>query len=214
MTLVNKLKIPVMVAGLGLAGIAGCGKEEKDISEIKLNVMKEKRLTEDALDWLAKRDVPRNSALAYSERFLVDIEEIPRLYNNGTMPGVANSYDETIFDNGDKIINADDAGLDNKTALEYDSRFSALDRIDLYANNVLPEIANPYHRIFSSDDIIALHKREGIDSKTANNYARLNKIYGVRIGADDIIGFVQKKVSYEVVEKRAKELMVDKSIVE
>ena len=267
MKLIDRLKVPVMVAGLGLAGIAGCGKGEKegekDIGEIKLKVMKENRLTENALDWLKARNVNIDSAKAYDERFLQNVEDIAILFQNGIMPStvnayderfsvdaitylyengvspeiadaydkrfnygnivrfyrntispeIANSYDKELFSPSEFIVDACNAGLENKTALGYNERFPVSDRIDLYANDVLPETANKYHGTFSGDEIIALHKRESIGPGIANRYARLNELYGMRIGAEDVISFVQNKIPYDVVKKRAKELMVDEAIV-
>ncbi|MBI2507444.1 hypothetical protein HYV89_00650 [Candidatus Woesearchaeota archaeon] len=151
-------------------------------------------------------------ANAYDNRF--DDSDMGILYRNAISPETANSYDNELFDHARDIVAAYNADLENKTALKYDGRFSVTDRVDLYANKVLPETANKYHGTFSGDEIIALHKRENISPRTANRYAELNELYGVRIDADDVIKFVQNKIPYDAVEKRAKELMIDKSIME
>lgn len=268
MTLIDKLKVPVFVAGLGLAGIAGCSKEG-DISKINLDIVNNKgKLTESSIDWLKARNVNIDSAKAYDRRFLLTgyVEDIVNLFNRGIMPGVANeyngmrwfnvnqiielyeqgitpeivnaydnrfdaeaistffregvspdfanSYDKNLFDTIEKIVAANNADLDNQTALEYNERFDLFGRVDLYANGVFPEVANSYHKSFSDDDIIALYKRGRVSSKIANRYARLNELYGASISADDIIRFVEDKVPYSAVEKRAKQLMIDKSITE
>src|SRR3989344_5134439 len=122
MKLIDRLKVPVMVAGLGLAGIAGCGKGEKegekDIGEIKLKVMKENRLTEDALGWLKARNVNIDSAKTYDKRF--ELDNIPDLSQREIMPGIANQYNK---------------------------RFDANAIIYLYENGVSPEIADAYDKM-------------------------------------------------------------------
>jgi len=264
MTLVNKLMVPVLALGIG-SGLAGCSKKD-NLNDIKLGVMNENRLTEDAVDWLKARIVNIDSAKAYDRRFLPEIDDIQILFDRGIMPGVANRYERRFsamaipfldekgitpeianaydpeFD-ADQIINlhgrvispemanrysrgvfstnaiaimrAYNVGLDYKMALSYHRNFSADERIDLYVKGVSPETANSYHESLSGYDIIKLHDRiEGISPKIANRYIRLNNLYGARITAEDIIGFVSNKIPYHTVKRRAKQLMIDKSITE
>ena len=65
MILIDKLKTPVLVAGLGLAGLVGCSKEE-GISKINLDIVNNKgELTESSINWLKARNVNIDSAKAY-----------------------------------------------------------------------------------------------------------------------------------------------------
>src|SRR3989344_5974554 len=126
MKLIDKLKAPVVVAGLGLAGILGCSKEDPNRIPSKTTEPSENI-------WFN----------LYDERF--STSERIELYTSNVPSTYANSCDRRIFKNVEEIIAGHSADLDSTTAVGYADRFSALDRVDLYANNVLPETANKYH---------------------------------------------------------------------
>jgi len=137
--------------------------------------------------------------------------DIQKLHKEKISPEVANSYDLDVF-NRWNIKEAIELELSPDRAREYDSRFDAKQRLNLHKNNIPPRIADSYDVSFSDSDIVGLHNAE-IPIETANRFRQLNELFGVRIGAKDIIRYVGENVLYETVAKRARELSFDQSIL-
>jgi|GEM_PF-6139415 len=101
-----------------------------------------------------------------------------------------------------------EAGVSADIAKKYDKRFHALRIKELYKLKVLPDKANTYHKSFDDVSVLKLCM-EQIPPEIANPFGLLNEKYGTRITGVRVMLLIEKKIPFEEIERKAKELWIE-----
>jgi hypothetical protein len=182
-----------------------------------------------------ERGINPGVANAYNERFSDD--DISYLFRRGVLPEEANKY-SSIFEVWE-IETMHNLRIDEKTFMAYDARLrEGMYRFEeLVKSGVAPKIANAYSQRFETDDIIDLHnahvpsntanrywgfngreviqlKHANIQPEVANRFAGLNQVFGASIDVEDIMFYIANNISFEDVERSAREAAIDRSVRE
>lgn len=141
------------------------------------------------------------------------VEEIVMLYQKNIMPEAANTY--IMFERKtDRLIWLKEKEISPQIVKEYHERFRNIDAtaiIELHEAGISPTKATEFHNTLNEDDVLMLTKA-GVTTEQANAYAQLNRTYGADLTGNEIIYLLKQKIHPEAVEKRAKELLLDRII--
>ena len=141
------------------------------------------------------------------------VEDVIALYQGNVMPEAVEAYRGFGADAKDMVW-LRKKGVTPEAAKEYHERFRNANTTtmgNLHDAGISPAKAKEFHRTLNEEDVIVLTKA-GISTEQANAYAQVNTTCNADINGDEILYLVQNKISPEAVEKRAKELLLDKII--
>jgi hypothetical protein len=92
-----------------------------------------------------------------------------------------------------------------------DRHFFSQEVIQLAKSGVKPEEVLNYSRTFSVQGVMLLI-RNGIKPENANQYGKLNQDYSTSIDGEDVVNYTTRGIPFKVVEQKAREVWLDKSI--